>query len=961
MNPYYNQNAQSNWANYNLNYPNQYGLPTPLVILPSSSGQNPTQLRDRRQLNEEDEKTKPQKNVSNSKFNAFAKSFTPLTSTSTPSFAPSIQQAREEDGKVSNSSSLISKSSTTLPSPNLTLTTATTSLLSSSSSVSSAADVIFSITPVKPLEPSQIQTAPPSPQSSAFIELDPTILDDETMYGIYISTSRRDEITPVFDYNNVILCEYQLTTPKKVGSNYLKFQLDNGMQLWLSEKKELKPMLLYKVGNKTLHENPHVFLDSRRKYHFTWPNESNVILNYEIWTMNDNLKRGERVFSSSEGIIFNHLYQVPFTELYESVSQTAAPLESKPGINPEEFEKEVGYSFKDPKLLDLVLNHNIIRAEIGNNRTQQRLKVLGDAVLHFIIIKLWYDDSSLTTDHWSAMQAFLSNHHGKQYLTQLGILKFTKLPPSKQMFGSLNSNRKQYMDLFEVLIGAIYLDKDFNTAQAYYLRNFQKYLEASFQKPIEQVDQTKKEESLQKKPLISIPIAPDIRTYQNPETFDQITGPSLQKLEYKFKNPKILEQLKNTDNILNFKKIMTLSSCIKKFCILDFLYKNFTDDTEELLTVKLAKLFKRISTSVPEEVIAGIYLDSGLESIRSIIDSWCNKTAKDLFTAKPKFPPVNIKSLRIKKNSLYRLSYIKDYTVDKSKLTELTTEFEDDALAIRFENLHLKQLDGGNLYIHKIYKYGISKNQPAFVKKLQQIGVHSFKAIVFLKDDLQAGIGIGDSRLKAIATACIDLMQKKNLSIQGPEDTLYLYLQDQIIDDYQLQVKRVDETSSRVRAVIHLNGEEIAVMTNCKINKGKVEKAIKEVAEKAIFILDSKLPKTQIVRTQPRECKISLSKLTMLSIGENVSNEKIAWKNELANVLDSQKSWSPFYNTYKIKNGFECTLYAGEGLIEIGHGRTKFAAEEEAAEALLMTYPTSVLEDYKQYNQMKKVEKSTTK
>lgn len=1029
MNPYnrnYSQNTQPYYYNGSQN---PYGPTPPPGFPPKSRKQNPTPLPDPRQLNEEDEKVRPQKSVSNSKLSAFTKSFTPLSSSSTPSFAPSILHASEEDIKVSNSSTQTSKSAANLPISKQTSITPNNSLLSSSSSVSSAAIEIFSETTEKTLEPSKIQTELPPTLASTYIKLDLTSLNDNTLYGIYISTSKTNE-TPTFDYNNVILCEYQSNRGKKEGSKFLKFQLDNSMPLWLSEINGEKPFLLYKpkeVGSSILHKNPHVFLDSRRKYHLTWPTENNTILKYQIWRMNDQLKREEKVFCSSEGILFNHMCQVPFNAFIIPDTKIADQFESKPAIGAEEFEKEIGYSFKDPKLLDLVLNHNVIRDHIGSNFEQQRLEVLGDAVLDNIIIKHWYDNPSLTTDHWQAMQVFLRNDYGKEYLNQLGILKYSKLIPTKPIFGQeeRDPNRKQFMDLFEVLIAAIYLDSGFNVAQAFYLKNFQKYLEDGFKKSIENEAQTEKEKSLKNDPIISLQKAADTQTPQIRETFDQIIGPSLQELRYKFKNPAILEKLKqqwttnksienliyyslnhelinsliaewlNTpsfkdkrlhfsvenisnwrdhqsvdlinqktkdtifdmpltdearDSVKDFKKSMILSKYIRKLCVVNFIFNNFPDDTEGKLTEKRSKLLQIMSTSISNEVIVGIYLDQGLEYIQSIIDYLCSEAVQVLFLFL-----IQNKNLTV---SSFRISHMKDYAVDKTAIARLTKEPEDDdSLVTSFEDLHLKDSDNGNQFIKKIYVYGNSKNQPAFIRVLEQRAVNSFKSIVSLKDDLQVGIGIGDSRTKATAAACFELMKKKNLPARDPIKTLELYLQDQVIEDYQLQIKKVDEHSAMARVIVHLNGEEITVRENCKIDIYTKGFQLRLVANKIVPIIDSKLSGKKIIKPRSKLRQISQVKL---SNEEDNSDKTIQreWKLDLINFLDWKMTWSPCYNTVKVDNTFISTLYAGEGLKEIGQGATIKAAEQEASKNIMMSLPKSVLDEF-QYQQMQKINKTT--
>ena len=57
-----------------------------------------------------------------------------------------------------------------------------------------------------------------------------------------------------------------------------------------------------------------------------------------------------------------------------------------------EFEKKIGYEFKNPALLDRALTHSSFAHEKGTGKDNERLEFLGDSVLGFIAAEYLFEN-----------------------------------------------------------------------------------------------------------------------------------------------------------------------------------------------------------------------------------------------------------------------------------------------------------------------------------------------------------------------------------------------------------------------------------------------------------------------------------------------------------------------------------------------------------------------------------------
>lgn len=449
----------------------------------------------------------------------------------------------------------------------------------------------------------------PPPQDCNLITLDTLSLEAKTLYAIYISTSNSPAALS-FNYNNKILSKYSesRSRPKNDASKFFHFQLDNKANIWFEEIHKSKPLLWYNSdGNFNFVKVKYITLDNRRnKYHLKWDAKSSLTLSYEIWKMDANLKRDKKVFCSNylskiksrydsadktsdkpesrleyltKKIISDKPYRILAHGYLSYETELIDLLESRPAIHPEEFQKLISYNFKNAKLLDLVLNHNLIREKPEREYTnfeQERLEFLGNSILEFVIAKFCYENPSLKLTRFY-LDDLLKNKSGIKYLTKLGIFKFTKLSGINPTMQSENlSNIKAYMDLFEVLIGAIYLDSDIGSVEKFYLRHFQNDCNETCQISISKMNNDNKNE--------------DLTILENSTSYE-------------------------------LKKLAAFSSNITLTLIEIFVYRHFPKADPFQLTSKSAVLYALSPLSADE--IGKIYLEKGIQEIQSIMHKAC--------------------------------------------------------------------------------------------------------------------------------------------------------------------------------------------------------------------------------------------------------------------------------------------------------------------------------------------------
>jgi ribonuclease-3 len=148
------------------------------------------------------------------------------------------------------------------------------------------------------------------------------------------------------------------------------------------------------------------------------------------------------------------------------------------------FQTKIGYEFKNPALLETAFIH---RSYVNENRNikehNERLEFLGDAVLELVVTEFLYakfpekPEGELTT----LRSALVKGEHLAVIGSELGIGQYLKLSKGEARSGGA---KKPYLlaNVFEALIGAIYLDAGYRKSHAfikqYLIPNLEKIIAA---------------------------------------------------------------------------------------------------------------------------------------------------------------------------------------------------------------------------------------------------------------------------------------------------------------------------------------------------------------------------------------------------------------------------------------------------------------------------------------------------
>ncbi len=152
-----------------------------------------------------------------------------------------------------------------------------------------------------------------------------------------------------------------------------------------------------------------------------------------------------------------------------------------------EIERKIKYTFKNKQLLVLAFVHRSFFNEHRDlvQQHNERLEFLGDSVLGLLISDYLY------TQLPSEPEGFLSHLRSHiveasscaQLLGKLGIAHYVLLGKGERM----NEGRGRetiLADLFEALIGALYLDSDIASAKKFFFEHFSDKIETHLRKPL---------------------------------------------------------------------------------------------------------------------------------------------------------------------------------------------------------------------------------------------------------------------------------------------------------------------------------------------------------------------------------------------------------------------------------------------------------------------------------------------
>lgn len=143
-------------------------------------------------------------------------------------------------------------------------------------------------------------------------------------------------------------------------------------------------------------------------------------------------------------------------------------------LNYEELEARLAYKFRDRALLQLALTHPSVAHEQGAPiQTNQRLEFLGDAVLQLVLTRELYEKfPSFGEGPLTKARAKMVNRRTlADHARHLGLGKFLIVSRGEEIHGG-RERPSALADTFEALLGAIFLDSDFDHAREFILAQF---------------------------------------------------------------------------------------------------------------------------------------------------------------------------------------------------------------------------------------------------------------------------------------------------------------------------------------------------------------------------------------------------------------------------------------------------------------------------------------------------------
>lgn len=166
-----------------------------------------------------------------------------------------------------------------------------------------------------------------------------------------------------------------------------------------------------------------------------------------------------------------------------------------------EFEKKIGYTFKNKELLHEALSHSSYANEVKRGRhSNERLEFLGDSVLSIVVSKhLFTHFKHLPEGELTKIRASLVCENALfEFSKKINLGKHILLGKGEENSGG-RERPSIVSDAFEAVIAAVFLDGGMEEAEKYVLSFIPKNLEANSSKSLHDY-KTMLQEIIQKNP-----------------------------------------------------------------------------------------------------------------------------------------------------------------------------------------------------------------------------------------------------------------------------------------------------------------------------------------------------------------------------------------------------------------------------------------------------------------------------
>lgn len=177
-------------------------------------------------------------------------------------------------------------------------------------------------------------------------------------------------------------------------------------------------------------------------------------------------------------------------------------------LNYTEIENKIGYRFKDKNLLKTAITHKSYayeKKEVTFDSYNERLEFLGDAILeHIVSIYLYNISPSLKEGVMSKKRAeIVCESSLSKIIKKLGLGKNIRLGKCEIQTGG-NKKDAILADMYEAILGAVYLDGGFFEAQKVCLNNITDTINSVLNETESMDYKTRLQELLQKNGTVKI-------------------------------------------------------------------------------------------------------------------------------------------------------------------------------------------------------------------------------------------------------------------------------------------------------------------------------------------------------------------------------------------------------------------------------------------------------------------------
>ncbi len=171
-----------------------------------------------------------------------------------------------------------------------------------------------------------------------------------------------------------------------------------------------------------------------------------------------------------------------------------------------DLQQKIGYTFKNPRLLQQALTHSSFANEgKKHGKNNERLEFLGDSVLSVIVAKhLFLTFKDVPEGELTKLRASLVCEKALDgFASQLQLGEYLRLGKGEEMTGG-RRRPSILADAFEALIAAIYLDSGYEPAQRFVMGFIPKTLDtrglhalADYKTALQEIIQQNREEKIE--------------------------------------------------------------------------------------------------------------------------------------------------------------------------------------------------------------------------------------------------------------------------------------------------------------------------------------------------------------------------------------------------------------------------------------------------------------------------------